>query len=437
MRHFYIENQVLRHAKSLKVVLSLLLCMLFIIPVQAQRKKKQEKVNPVEVARKIMLTGDFPQAQEYIAKELTAQKKLRRPTCNVDSLHFLSDTMKIAEVNIRSTQHIVFVDSLTMPKSKVIDHLNLHPEMGRITTVTDLIKQLKLTVNAAGELAYVNALGDNAFLSTPHEGVLTLSRTIRTGNHWSTPEPLNIPDQEGVMQDYPFLLSDGVSLYYAAQAEEGFGGWDIYVTRYDSEDKDFLKPQNIGMPFNSAANDYMYYIDESSNTGYFLTDRHQHPDSVCLYTFIPNATHTPYPSDTDFIFLYRAAHIHSIAESQQGQEQRIAEWEATHSSQLTTHSSQFTPRPRFIINNRTVYTDIEAFKSPEAKTIAKELTQHFATLHSQERLLTILRKQFATSPSNTLRDNILQIELERAQLINLIKDKEGTMRRLEGEIVND
>ena len=431
MRHFYIENQVLLHAKSIKVALSLLLCILCIMPVQAQRKKKQEKVNPIEVARKIMLTGDYPQAQEYIAKEIAAQKKLRRPTCNVDSLHFLADTMKIAEANIRSTQHIVFVDSLVMSKNKVIELLTLHPEMGKIYTATSLIKQLNLSVNATGEFGFINALGDNAFLSTPHDGVLTLSRTIRTGTHWSHPEALNIPDQKGVAQDYPFLLSDGVSLYYATQAEDGFGGWDIYVTRYDSEDKEFLKPQNIGMPFNSSANDYMYYIDESSNTGYFLTDRSQHPDSVCLYTFIPNTAHAPYPTDTDFITLYHAANIHSIAETQQGQEQRIAEWNAQRAIKITT--TENARHHQFIINNSTVYKDIADFKDPEAKSIAEELAQHYTTLNSQETLLAILRKQYASATNATLRDNILQIELEREQLIRSIKEKENLMRQLENE----
>ena len=434
MRYFFIENQVLQCAKSIKIALTLLLCLLCLMPSQAQRKKKQAKVNPVEVARKIMLTGDYPQAQEYIAKELAAQKKLRRPTCNVDSLHILADTMKIAEANIRSTQHVVFVDSIVLPKSKIIEHLSLHPEMGRICSAEALLKQLKITVNNVGDFAFVNALGDNAFLATPQNGVLTLSRTIRTGSNWSQPEPLDIPDQEGVQQDYPFLLSDGVSLYYAAQAEDGFGGWDIYVTRYDGEEKEFLKPQNIGMPFNSVANDYMYYIDESSNTGYFLTDRHQKGDNVCLYTFIPNTTHTPYPNDTDFVTLFHAAHINDIAATQRGQEQRIAEWNAKRASKITTKEGG--NRPKFIISNRVVYKDIDAFKSPEAKSIAEELVTLYATLNSQETLLSILRKQFTTSPTSTIRDNILQIELERTQLIHLIKEKEGQMRQLELKVIN-
>ena len=51
-------------------LLILLLFSTLVNPTFAQRKKaKQPKVNPLEVVRNIMRTGDYPQAQDYIAKE--------------------------------------------------------------------------------------------------------------------------------------------------------------------------------------------------------------------------------------------------------------------------------------------------------------------------------------------------------------------------------
>ena len=410
----------------------LLLALLFTVIPDAtgqRRKQKKPKVNPVEVARKMMLTGDYPKTLDYVLSALQEQQKLKRPTCDVDSLEFLADTLRTAEANIRTTQHIVFIDSIVLPKDQAIQQLQLNDEMGMICTSEKLRNYINLIINDSGETAYINALGDNAFLATPNNGIKSLARTIRTGKTWSQPEPLNIDEQEDTEQDYPFLLADGVSLYYAAKAEDGYGGWDIYVTRYDNEDKTFLKPQNIGMPFNSEANDYMYYIDESINTGYFLTDRRQPEGMVCLYTFIPNASHTTYAPDTDFITLYQAAHLQNIAATQVGQEERINEWRAqlNQNADVKEHN-EYT---RYIINNTTVYTHIEQFKNPEAKEIARELTQLYANQNSQEKLLDILRKQYATHPSTALRDNILQLEAEREQTIRTIKDKEVKMRAAE------
>jgi hypothetical protein len=427
------------HLKSYAIqfpsyLLALCLCLIASTPSEGQRKKKQPKVNPVQVALQLMQTGDYPQAQEYITTQLTAQKKLRRPTCNVDSLHLLSEQMRIAETNIRATQHIVFVDSIVIPKSAVINHLKLNPEMGKISTGKKLADELQLSLTTSGEMGYINALNDNAFLATAHNGINALSRSIRTGNSWSKPELLHIPELDSIPQDYPFLLADGLNLYFSAQAPNGYGGWDIYITRYDTEEKTFLKPQNIGMPFNSDANDYMYYVDESSNTGYFLTDRRQPADSVCLYTFIPNSAHTPYPPGTDFLTLFHAASITCIATTQTGQEARIAQWRAAHDNNRT--SATINHRHSFIINNHTVYDNLSQFQNPQAREIARQLLTRYSSRTAQETLLAVLRKQYSKSPTPALHDNILHLELERAQNVTDIKALEHQLRELENLTIN-
>ena len=69
-----------------KYFIALMMCCLVVPQTEAQRKKKKQPApNPIEVARTMMLTGDYPATIEYISTELAAQKKLRRPTCNVDS----------------------------------------------------------------------------------------------------------------------------------------------------------------------------------------------------------------------------------------------------------------------------------------------------------------------------------------------------------------
>ena len=56
------------------------------------------------------------------------------------------------------------------------------------------------------------------------------------------------------------MLSDGLTLYFAAQGPESIGGYDIFMTTYDAAEGRFLKPENIGMPFNSTANDYAWLL---------------------------------------------------------------------------------------------------------------------------------------------------------------------------------
>lgn len=111
---------------------------------------------------------------------------------------------------------------------------------------------------------------------------MQLYSRIKLINNWSDPEPLNTLNEQGNV-NYPYLMADGVTLYYASDGEGSLGGYDIFVTRYDSESSSYLRPDNIGMPFNSPANDYMYVIDELNNLGWFASDRYQPEDKVCIY----------------------------------------------------------------------------------------------------------------------------------------------------------
>lgn len=97
--------------------------------------------------------------------------------------------------------------------------------------------------------------------------------------------------------NWGWLAPDGITLYYSARGnDDSLGGYDIYMTR--REDGEFLLPQSLGMPYNSAANDLLYVIDEERGLGYWATDRNAAPGKVTLYTFIPSELRRNYPPDT-------------------------------------------------------------------------------------------------------------------------------------------
>jgi hypothetical protein len=79
---------------------------------------------------------------------------------------------------------------------------------------------------------------------------------------------------------------DGITMYFASKGYGSIGGYDLFVTRYNLNTNTFLAPEQLGMPFNSLANDYMMIIDESKELGWFATDRNQPEDKVCVYLFI-------------------------------------------------------------------------------------------------------------------------------------------------------
>ena len=73
---------------------------------------------------------------------------------------------------------------------------------------------------------------------------------------WSLGKPLPGCINASGNANYPYVLSDGVTIYYASDGDGSMGGYDIFVTRYNTNTDTYLVPENVGMPFNSPYNDY-------------------------------------------------------------------------------------------------------------------------------------------------------------------------------------
>lgn len=105
---------------------------------------------------------------------------------------------------------------------------------------------------------------------------------------------------------FPFLMPDGMTIYYSCDGEGSIGGSDIFMT-IRSSDGSTYQPQNVGMPYNSPYDDYMLVIDEEAGLGWWATDRNQIPGKVTIYVFIPNDTRVNYPANdpdiTDYAFV--------------------------------------------------------------------------------------------------------------------------------------
>lgn len=82
----------------------------------------------------------------------------------------------------------------------------------------------------------------------------------------------------------PFLLTDGQTLYFSSNRPGGMGGYDIYRSTYDPETRSFSAPVNMGVPFNSPYDDYLFAPDDFAHRAWFASDRETFgTDSVVVY----------------------------------------------------------------------------------------------------------------------------------------------------------
>ncbi len=88
---------------------------------------------------------------------------------------------------------------------------------------------------------------------------------------WSEPKNLGPEINTKEDEDSPFMLPDDKTLFFSSKGHGGLGGYDIFVSHL--ENGKWSRPQNLGAPINSAADDIYFSYDENDKKGYFSSSR--------------------------------------------------------------------------------------------------------------------------------------------------------------------
>lgn len=330
------------------------------------------------------------------------------------------------------TERVTFIDSILLKKEEVMDMLYLGNENGSVDSYANFFNvKEKDTLDCT---LFRSQLGDKIIYAQPDtSAVLHLYASEMIGQKWC--EPVMLPGLEDtVSHNYPFMLSDGTTLYYASKSEEGLGGYDIYMTRWDSDDQRFLKPENIGMPFNSTANDYLYLVDEFNQLGWFVTDRGQGEDTVCVYCFIPNETRRIY--DTSTIgrdTLVALANINSIRDTWTDQERvkdALNRLDMVRNKSKKSVKSQF----HFVVNDRITYTNLSQFRHDESRKLAEEWLKLVDERNKASEQLDKLRMDYSLANDEKkaeLATTLLSLEQKYEKLIADVHSLEKEIRIFE------
>ncbi len=418
-------------------IITLILSLFILAPSFAQKGKKKSKAKTQKKAtpkketvspEELMRTYRFEEAAKELRRELNQLGEYEDYTQT--RLEMALQRAQIGEAMLQGIEKVIIVDSLVVDRESFLQHLSLSEGAGTIGTPKRLLPEL--TNVAQGNTAYINDFEDTAiFSASDSTGFIKLFMSYNLGSKWSAPEQMPGMSRTDAIQDYPFVLPDGVTLYYAAQGEESLGGYDIFVTRYNKESGEYVKAANMGMPFNSPANDFMMVIDETVGLGWFVTDRNQPEDKVCIYCFIPNESREVYDFDSENSnTLRRLAQIASIAESQTDSA-KVAEAKKRLSNRAKKPAKKPTAVFRYVINDERVYTALSQFRSPEARKAAEQVVATAQELQETTAALERLRGEYAKNRHEAFALEIEIKEKKAKQLRETLKVAEKTMRQAE------
>lgn len=246
---------------------------------------------PLSLGEANELLYRFSNALIYYNTYRTNLVNKKLPTKDIDNL---ITHCKNGQNMLQGIEKVCIIDSFVVDKTGFLNTYKLDSECGKLYMYNDFFHN---TTNNNNSTVYETERGNRIYYGeATSEGNINLFTRIKTTDSWSTPTPLPSNINNATLVNYPYLSDDGVTIYYASNSTESMGGYDLFVTRYDTNTDTYLNPENMGMPFNSPYNDYMLAIDNINNLGWFASDRYQLSDKVCIYVFVPNSTKQIYDS---------------------------------------------------------------------------------------------------------------------------------------------
>ena len=342
----------------------------------------------------------------------------------------LADVSRLNRM-VMNCEKICIVDSFVVDKSELFSVYNIGADAGTVSTQAQFFDDPSLGGNI-----YCSERGlDICFSEADDNGLSKLYRNSKEGDDWGRARIVSGFDTQG-NDDYPFMLSDGITLYFASDGEGSIGGYDLFVTRLDTESGRFLRPDNLGMPFNSTANDYMLAINEVANLGWFATDRNQPDSLVCVYLFVPNEGMVKYDESLGFETLLSRAQISSIADTQDDEE-RLRK--ATQQYAMLLYGIARGDSKAdflFILDDTRDYTRLSDFVSETARELFVEWRKRKVQQEDNIALLESKRDAYASANAKgkeAMRDEILSLEKSVEEEQEWLAVVERDIRRLEQE----
>jgi len=332
---------------------------------------------------------------------------------------------------LQKIENVTFIDSVVLDKNDLLKHYPQNSDIGFIFSDTT-------ENNICGALfVFLSGRKDRKIFAQNVDNQSDLYQSDHFLSGWSEPKKLSETLNTASCENYPFVLSDGVTLYFASQGHENLGGYDIFVSRANAAGE-FLAPQNIGMPFNSTANDYLMVIDEQKKIGYFASDRDLPNGKVAVYQFIYNEQKKILAEKDENILREKARKIIVPARHFDQREKSFVQTKTDFFPSVKENllSLEMTADFYFILTDTIVYKHFSNFKNQKALQKfyqLKELEKKIISLQSNLNTCRNLYINAETNEKNVLTEKILLYEKNLQELENQINTLTKEVRKLEME----
>lgn len=258
----------------------------------------------------------FPDDSTVVKEAVTQPDTVPAKVADVDSLLRAADSMRLDydfEASVRCYGQAESLTSDSLRRSEISDFKML-AENG--LGMTDFVSEPKVVskhkfplkdfylyyplkdrswrplpnpLDTLGSHPFVNSMyvpqGSNEifFSKADSEGIMNIYFTENRDTVWSLPALLNEAMTSFSDEIYPLLSDDGKTLYFASAGLYGMGGYDLYMSSWNEELQEWGPPSNMGIPYSSPYDDFLYMNTEDGKYSIFASNRECSKDSAVVY----------------------------------------------------------------------------------------------------------------------------------------------------------
>jgi hypothetical protein len=175
-----------------------------------------------------------------------------------------------AEDLINKYFSIEVIQKDTIPKDELLSYYHLSKDAGQLLRAGEFFS---VGVNPNQVVFRTERSNEVFFPLLGSSGKYDLYKIVRLLDAWTEAELLEGSINSDYNDLYPFLLTDGTTIYFSSDRPGGMGGLDIYQSFFDSQSGTFSEPANLGPPFNSPDDDYLLVPDIYAGKAWFATNR--------------------------------------------------------------------------------------------------------------------------------------------------------------------
>lgn len=121
------------------------------------------------------------------------------------------------------------------------------------------------------------------FAQPDKSGSWNINHSTFNDTTWNAPAMLNEENTSIGDEIFPLVSNDGSKLYFSSNGLFGMGGYDIYMCEWDESTNDWGAPTNLGFPFSSPADDFLFMNTSDGNYSIFSSNRDCAKDSITIY----------------------------------------------------------------------------------------------------------------------------------------------------------